>query len=447
MGKYVGIGNWRRIVVHGLFAGAVFISGETRAQGWKLATNLTLKAGLTLKETHDNNVFILDTAPNPAVTPPAGFTISEPKKESFITTVTPSVTLDYRPCAAFAATLSYAPEIATYHSAPSEDYVAHRGAINFSGKIKDVSYESLNSVTWIDGSDLGPVTIRPGDCRAVGGIPLRDRRDALIFKDGFKLTIPAGKWFFRPVVSAYVHDFKTKQFANTNSSQFIYDNFIDRWELNGGLDIGYEAFTKTKLVVGYRYGHQHQGDLRGTPSRYSNNYQRFLFGVEGSPASWVKLAVLAGPDVRDWQNNPVSTFDRDEVLWFVDAAVTLLPTKADTVTLKATRFEQPAFTSQSMYEDIKYDFSWRHKFTDKFTAGAGFTLYNGDWQSPWHRDDWIYTPSLMASYAFNTHVSAEASWSYDWVENQVPTTAPGATYANGREYTRHLVSLAVKYNF
>jgi hypothetical protein len=33
------------------------------------------------------------------------------------------------------------------------------------------------------------------------------------------------------------------------------------------------------------------------------------------------------------------------------------------------------------------------------------------------------------------------------VENQVPLSAPGATYAEGREFTRHLVSIAVKYTF
>jgi hypothetical protein len=418
---------------------------ETQAHAWQLATNLTLKAGITVKETYDDNVFILDTPPNPAVTPPAGFPISEPKKESFVTSVTPNVAFDYRPCAAFAATLSYAPEIVTYHNAHSEDHVAHRGALNFSGKIEGVAYESLNSLTWIDGNDLGPVTIRPGDCRAIGGLPLRDRRDALIFKDGIKVTIPAGKWFFRPVFCAYVHDFHTKQFANTNSSQFIYDNFVDRWDVNGGIDIGYEAFEKTKLVAGYRYGHQQQGELLGADSPYSSDYQRFLLGIEGTPAPWLKLAVLAGPDVRDWCGGTRPGFDRDEVVWFIDGTMTLSPTKNDTAIIRVTRYEQPAFTSHSIYEDIKYDLTWRHKFTGKFSAGAGFTAYLADWQAPVHREDWVYTTSVMAGYAFNAHLSAEVSWSYDWVENKVPVSR--SAYAEGREFTRNLVSLAVKYLF
>ncbi|MCX6868168.1 MAG: hypothetical protein NTV46_18545 [Verrucomicrobia bacterium] len=281
---------------------------------------------------------------------------------------------------------------------------------------------------------------------------MRDRRDAAIYRDSIKVTIPVGKWFFRPVFTSYVHDFQTEQIANLkkNFDNFIYGNYIDRWDVSGGLDIGYEMFDKTKLVVGYRYGHQDQGTVPNsagviTESPYINNYQRFLLGVEGTPAPWVKLAVLAGPDVRDWQRVTPAGFDRGETLWYVDAMVTLLPTKQDTITFKMTRYEQPAFTSQSVYEDIKYDLVWRHKFSDKFTVGAGMTLYIGDWQDPVLRDDWIYTPSLMASYAFSPNLTVDASWAYDNAVNQVTSTP--TNYANGREYTRNLVAASLKYTF
>jgi len=420
----------------------------TSTQGWQLSDKLTLKADLTLKETYDDNVYILDAAPYTWLTPPAGFTIREPKVGSFVTSITPNLVLNYKPCAEFTAAVSYAPEFTWYENAHSEDYVAHRAAINFSGRMDEVSYEWLNSAVWIDGSDMGLITMRPGDIGAIGGIPLRDRRDAAIYRDSIKVTIPVGKWFFRPVFTSYVHDFKTAQIAN-NSANFVYSNFIDRWEVSGGMDIGYEVFDKTHLVAGYRYGHQNQGTVPNnagviTKSPYISDYQRFLLGVEGTPAPWVKLAVLAGPETRDWlRSNTAKGFDRGETLWYVDALVTLLPTKQDTVTFKMTRFEQPAFTSQSVYEDIKYDLVWRHKFSDKFTAGAGMTLYIGDWQDPVLRDDWIYTPSLMASYAFNPNLTVEASWSYDNAVNQDTNTPTN----NGREFKRNLVAASLKYTF
>ena len=131
----------------------------------------------------------------------------------------------------------------------------------------------------------------------------------------------------------------------------------------------------------------------------------------------------------------------------MDASITVLPTKLDSITLSNKRFEQPAFSSFSMYEDITYDLSWKHKFDAHWAGSAGFKLYIGDWQAPVNREDWIYTASVGLTYTYDKHLSAELAYSYDWVENQVPTTAAGATYAEGRVYSRHLASLAVKYAF
>ena len=96
----------------------------------------------------------------------------------------------------------------------------------------------LNAATYIQGSRQGPTFARPDDIPAIGGIPLRDRRAAFIFKNGFRLTQKAGDWFFRPVASFYLHDFLTDLRPNLNSSVFSYENYIDRQEVSGGLDIG-----------------------------------------------------------------------------------------------------------------------------------------------------------------------------------------------------------------
>ncbi len=48
-----------------------------------------------------------------------------------------------------------------------------------------------------------------------------------------------------------------------------------------------------------------------------------------------------------------------------------LPNDYPSCTLKMTRFEQPAFTSQSVYQHIKYDLSWKHEFSDKLARGCG----------------------------------------------------------------------------
>ncbi len=435
--------------------------GAQGAEPAKPKNPWSASASLSFKETFDSNVYIQEATPGSAgvaAARAAGLEPVQPKQESFVSTVLPRFGLDYKPSAAFNASASYAPEITYYHAESSEDYLAHRGTLNLGGKIQETTWELLNTATYIDGNDLGPTFARPGDIPAIGGIPLRDRREAFIFCNGFKLTYPVGDFFLRPVATTYFHDFQTQQRLNPSvqSALFVYENYIDRRDLNGGLDAGLKVAENTHLILGYRYGHQDQfrGPNRAnsafTDSPFDSAYHRALVGLEGTPADWVKLAVLGGPEFRDFDKSvrvSYPEFDRHEVLYWIDATVTFLPTKRDTITLLNRRFEQPAFSSHSVYEDVTYDITWRHKFDDRWTASAGFRLYIGDWQAPVNREDWIYTPSVSLAYTHDKHWNAEIAYSCDWVENKAGV-APGQTaFAAGREFTRHLVSLVARYTF
>jgi hypothetical protein len=410
-----------------------------------ISTNVQWRAEAVVKETFDSNVFIQDVAPTSNV--PGAV---QAKKESFVSTVSPRIFADYGPCPAFKASLSYTPDFTWYHSASSEDNATHRFGVNFGGIVENAAWDLQNAFTYIDGSTEGPIFGRPGDIPAVGGIPLRDRREAFVYRSGFRVTERLGKWMVRPVASAYVHDFKTELRPTPTGAPYVYENYIDRQDINGGIDAGYQVGKDWRVVLGYRYGRQDQftsvtSSGATTNSPYGNAYNRILPGLEGTPLPWLKLSVLAGPDLRDFDNH-VQGFDRNELLYYVDASISVLPTKQDVITLSNRRYEQPAFSSFSMYEDITYDISWKHKFNDHWAASAGFRLYIGDWQAPVNREDWIYTPSVGLAYTYDAHLSAELAYSYDWVENQVSTSAPGATFADGREFTRHLVFLALRYS-
>lgn len=411
-------------------------------------TNLTFKAELTAKETFDSNVYIQDEQPaaaNAAAANAAGLDVVQPKQESFVTALTPRAGLDYRPCPAFTASVAYAPDVVFYEGAPDENYVAHRGLINLGGKVGSATWDLANTLIYTDGGDQGPVFARPSEIPAVGGIPLRDRREAFVFRNGFKLTQPFGKWFLRPVAAAYVHDFKTDQRLNTDK-RFIYENYLDRQDINGGLDVGFRVAEKTHVILGYRYGQQDQfvgpnaANSAFTDSPYDSAYHRFLVGVEGTPAPWLKLAALAGPDVRIWADGTPANFDRNELLYFIDAVATFLPTKKDAVSITWRRYEQPAFSSQSVYEDITYDLVWKHKFDARFATSAGFRTYLGNWQAPAKREDWIYTPSASVTYNICKNLTAELAYSYDWVDSPISNT-------DGREFTRHLGSLLVRWTY
>jgi hypothetical protein len=402
------------------------------------------KAELTLRETYDSNVYIQDAEPLPAnvaAARAAGLEPVEAKKESLVTTILPRFSLEYAPAPALSLTAVYSPELNYYHAADSEDYVAHRGQLNLGGKFGDVTWGLNNTAVYIDGSDEGPTFARPGDVPAIGGIPLRDRREAFVFRNAFNVKLPLGKFFVRPVAATYVHEFMTVQRPNP-SAAYVYENYIDRRDVNGGVDLGWQVVDKTALVLGYRYGASDQFTLLDVDSPYDSTYHRVLIGIEGTPWPWLKLAVLAGPDIRSFDSQAQATypsFQDDELLWWVDAAVTILPTAADTITLLNRRYEQPAFSSFSVYEDVTYSLTWKHKFGSHWSVGAGFQLYLGDWQAPVNREDWIWTPSASVGYT-SGKFNVEFAYSYDWVDSQVSNT-------EGREFTRHLVGLSARYSF
>lgn len=433
-------------------AGAALVGCAALATGRAQISNVTWKVDVSVKETYDSNVYLQDADPAPANVAAARAAGLEPvtaQKDSFVTSIQPRLNMEYKPCAEFKAGLSYTPDLAFYHNAHSEDYQSHVFGANFSGAVKSAVWDLKNTFTWIDGNREGPTFARPGDIPAIGGIPLRNRRAAFIYRNNFRVTEPIGeKFILRPVVSTYVHDFKTNQRFSTNTAAYQYENYIDRQDINGGVDAGYKLTEKATVLLGYRYGRQDQyraptSVATWADSPYDSTYHRILVGLEGALTEWLKITASFGPDLRDYSDRARQTypaFDDNELLWYVDAGVTLQPTAHDTVTLLHRRYQQPAFSSFSVYEDITYDIAYRHAFSSKWTAGAGFTLYLGDWQAPVNREDWIYTPSVFLSFAITDKLSAEASYSYDWVESQVPNTT-------GREYTRHLVALGARYLF
>ena len=118
---------------------------------WEVATNLTVTAELSAKEGYDSNVYLQDHEPDTDAVPRA----ARPDQDSFVTSVTPKLSLDWKPCTAFSAAVSYAPEVTFYHAESSEDYVAHRGAVNLRGAVGDVPWEMPHSITFIDGNRKG----------------------------------------------------------------------------------------------------------------------------------------------------------------------------------------------------------------------------------------------------------------------------------------------------
>jgi len=397
------------------------------------AADWSTTADLSAKFTLDSNVFLQDTEPSPLVPGAA-----EASQESLVTSVSPRLAAEYKPGPGFNISGFYAPEIVVFHSEHGEDHVAHRAGVRFHGVVGKVTWQLQNSFTWIDGSEEGLTFGGPGGAPAIGGIAIRDRREAFIYRNSFGAFHKHGRWFFRPAVSSYVHDFRTTE---RNPAAFpFYQNYVDRNDVNVGLDAGFKAFNDGYVFLAYRFGWQHEPSLPSVSYDYSNNYRRFLLGFEGKVTAWLKLSVFVGPDWRDFNHRPPPGFDPTPRKLYIDGTAVFSATKADTITFTVRRFTQPAFGAPSAYEDITYEVAWRHAFSERLSGTFGYRAYSGKWLPPVMREDWIYTPGASLTFKLGGHLTGDLAWSIDDARSSIPDRA-------GREFTRHLVSLAARYGF
>lgn len=380
--------------------------------------------GLTsaVREAFDSNVFLQDETQ-------AG------DHASFVTTWLGQATGTWT-SAPWKARLGYQPEASFFHAEPTEDFFAHRAQAELSFDRGGTRAELSGSAALFDGDSEGPTWTGPGGAPATGGPAIRDRRDAAVYRGGLRLTQAWGPWLVRPTATGYDHDFRTAQRIAPG-----YQNYVDRKEFTVGADFGNRLAPPLSVGLGYRYGEQDESPLLGFPEEYDSRFHRLLGWVEGRVLPWLDVAVSAGPEMRRYGDRvPASFGDHDEANFFVDASLTLTPGKSDKVTVSAKQFEQPGFGGRSAYEDLTFDVGWRHGLTKRWTVGVGGRAYNTDFLAPVVRNDWVLSVHGLVQCNLTQALAAEGSYQFEEGSTEDPQ-------ASAREYTRHLVSLGLKYTF
>jgi hypothetical protein len=387
---------------------------EPKAGSWKLDASLSLRVG------YDSNVYLQDVGPLSSV-------------DSIFTSAAPRFGLSFTPDGAKSPlfAMAYAPIATWFHDASGEDNISHGVTADVNVGRDAWSFNMFNSVTLIDGPSEGLIFDQPGGAPAIGGLAVRDRRDALIYRGTIKAQYSAETWFVRPISQFYFHDFQTRQLATPG-----YQNYADRSDINVGLDSGLKVAKETFLTLGYRAGWQSQQDVLAVSTDYANSYHRVLFGVEAKPTNWFTLNGAVGPDFRNFDGDTPVGFDDSQTFVFANVSATLKPTERDTLTALVTRLVQPGFGGRSAYEDSAFSLTWKHT-RGKFTASLAGKANRGDFLSPVQRDDWVYTVSPSVEYKINPHASVEVGYAYELGDSQFDATP-------GRDYERHVTYAAVK---
>lgn len=394
----------------------------------------------TVKEMYDSDVFLTNVDGPTVVNPrPKLANVS-----SWVTSVNPKVAINFVPLlnlskddtSVQALSFTYSPDIYTFHNASSEDYAAHQTSFQAKGKDDDFSYSLDNDFNYIDGNHH---TIKYNTFSCWASVMDRGRKAQFNDKGKISLRYDIGDWFVRPTASMLYYDMQTELW-NPVGQYTGWQNYCDRYDLNGGFDVGYKITPDVSTFIGYRFGHQDQQAFDWSGVSNQNDYNRVLAGFEGKPLKWLKFTAQAGPSFHEYNMDTMqSGHEKSITNLYYEVSASAEITSVDTLTLKAYEYQWESSTGLTTYEEKFYDLNYKHKFMKELTANGGIRIWGADYNPPTVRTDWMYIYSTGLQYDIDAHYSIRTDYSYSRGENDVSLNV-----APGREFDRHQISISVK---
>ena len=364
--------------------------------------------------------------------------------------------------------LSYTPDFAIFHEAPSENYDAHKFGTVIKGGIGNFSFSLDNGFLYNDGSKIAPTYALNQLSGAAanqfdkyrsqfGNTPARERRNQIDDRNTTVLQYDLGRAFIRATGSLLYYNMDTALHSTSKAPYVGYQNYVDRRDVNGGGDLGYKVVTKLALTLGYRYGSQFQQQFSTTISsdrHYSSStYQQVLLGVEGKPFSWLTAKLAGGPDFRDYNTNtPVHQLHPTK--YYGEAAVTATITTNQSLTFAYKQWNWVASTGYVPEFDSSYALNYHWNATSRLGFDLGAKIQEADYTSgfdtagtaPSIRADREYTLSSGITYAFTRQLSANLNYTYNAGNNEL-YTIPATSHPAYKNFIDKVVSLGLSYKF
>jgi hypothetical protein len=415
---------------------------------------------LGVKESYDDNV--LSVSGN-----------SLPEQSSWVNTVSLKVGVDLAPVLASGGaiqtfSLVYQPDRVTYAQHSEESYTAHRFNTTLKGKSGAFTFSLDNAFLYNDGDKLAPTYALNQLSGAAADQndkyrnnyahgTARERRNQIQDRYTILVQYNTGNFFVRPVSSLIFYNLNTDLFNTSSAPYKGYQDYIDRYDLNGGVDLGYKLVPGLAFTLGYRDGHQHQDrfspGINSDQHSSSNNYQRVLAGLEGKPAGWLSVKLAAGPDFRDFNPSaPIS--DLHTTRFYGEATATATLPENQSLTFNFKQWVFVSSTGLVPYDDITYSLAYHWNATRQLGFDLGAKYLEGNYtlgndiagSAPSLRDDLEYEASAGVSYTIIPHLIASATYVYDDGRNGLRGLAQ--TYAPAyRNFKRQVVGLGLQYRF
>ncbi|HSY44147.1 MAG TPA: hypothetical protein VK811_09555 [Candidatus Acidoferrum sp.] len=437
-------------------SGASSAATYTPLQTWQKPVWLT-DLSLGLRESYDDNILLVSGNG----LQPHG---------SWITGISPKIGFNFVPLlgtdSAFKAlTFAYAPDINIYHNAPQESYDAQRFLDTIKLAEDNFSLSLTNSFLYNNGSRTAPTYAlnQAGNTldrfrNFFAFAAPRERRDQIQDRNTVTMQYDSSdNTFLRPTASLLYYDLNTI-FHNTSAAPYIgYQNWPDRYDANGGADWGYRLTPSFAVTVGYRYGHQYQQQFPASITSdfhySSNDYQRALLGLEGSPWNWLSFKAQAGPDFRNYNSN-AAVNNYHPIFLYAEGSATATITANQSLSFYTKEWEWVSSAGLVPYYDSTYALTYHWNATPRLGLDLGGKILNANFHSgtdmaglaPSRRNDIEYCVSVGVGYAFTPHLSASLAYNYTLGRNLLKNLSPtlGPAY---RDFDDDLATLGIQYKF
>jgi hypothetical protein len=363
--------------------------------------------------------------------------------------------------------LIYQPDRAIYNQAPSENFTAHRLNTVLKGRSGNLTFSFDDAFLYNDGSKLAPTyalnQLSNADANqndkyrnSLAHAPARERRNQYQDRYAALLQYDTKYLFFRPISGLNYINMDTYLFNTSLAPYKGYQDYVDRYDVNVGGDLGFKVSPTWAFTLGYRDGYQYQQQYSETINsdqhESSNHYQRLLFGLEGK-LSWLTLKLAAGPDFRDFNpNTPIN--DLHTTRYYGEAAATANFSPSQSLTLNYKDYVFVSSTGLVPYEEYTYSLVYHWNMSRQLGIDLGAKLFEHNYtlgndstgSAPSLRLDFDYEALGGITYAITPHLIASLTYNYDEGRNG-PGHAPRKIRAVVPRFEEGVFSAGLQYRF
>ncbi len=348
-------------------------------------------------------------------------------RSTWISEAHPEVALRLRPGQA----LSYQAFARRFWNAGSEDHVRQQVGYRGEGELTEaLDYRANLSLTRVDGSS-SPLIFDQGRS-AFSTVTARERRNQWQSRILAELTTRLVEdWFVRGRGNLIGFKLDTDLDPSRPAG---FDNYIDRYELRGDLDIGRKSEHWGTWYLGFRHGYQGQGRQGGRETDRSNHFNRAVGGWAVDLGERLNLSGEMGPS---WHRYNYGPGDLRRLFLYADVNASVRMTRADTLRLGFQQRPWVASTGLLSNKVIRASASWVRQLPSDWSASAGAVVRSLQYDGI-QVEDWVYSGEATLRWTAGARTELEFRVEHSLGRDEVLGRP-------GREFDQTVLSLAVSH--